>query len=133
MINDKEIYNQRRKAWVHDLRTSGAKQGAGWLRLGDAFCCLGRACVISGIVRGRLNDARDGGYHIYDYDGATATLPQVVQDYYGIRSEVGLFDTPYRVPRTGLEFTQLASMNDGGCTFLEIADAIEARWDELFI
>jgi hypothetical protein len=37
------------RAWIHDLRTTDAKQDAGQLRTADdGYCCLGRACVILG-------------------------------------------------------------------------------------
>lgn len=94
------------RAWIQDLRTTTAKQGKGKLRTKeDAYCCLGRACVVLGIPMGLI------GKHYVTDRGTSAALPV---DYWPL---LGLSDASHDI---------CWEMNDRhGKTFPEIADYIE--------
>lgn len=49
---------------VVDLRTTQAPQARGALRRGNGFCCLGRACEVSG--QGHWLERRDDGEYGFD-------------------------------------------------------------------
>ena len=109
------------RQWVETLRSVKYKQGRGVLRRGDEFCCLGVACDILrdelGLHwrEGQLSmaiTASDGQWeHIY--------LPHQVAEY--------LFgDGKLTNPEVGA--ISLSGLNDGGATFSQIADAIEATF-----
>jgi hypothetical protein len=59
-----------KKRWTAELLSGKFKQGTMTLRTADdKYCCLGVACVISGIVP-TLNEDGD-----YDFDGEVSSLP----------------------------------------------------------
>ncbi len=96
--------------WAKDLEAKGRRQTTGQLREGSSYCCLGRACVIAGMRPQDIN---------------AFSLPEEVVKKFGMNSEVG--DLAY-LPNG---HSHLASMNDGGMTFREIAQIIRKRWKEL--
>lgn len=87
--------------WVAALRSGEFKQTTkGYLKLGNAYCCLGVGCVVAGVpipifIHGRA-----------------------VVSYAPLNDKVGLSARASRI---------LAAMNDGGKSFPEIADYIEAN------
>jgi hypothetical protein len=100
-----------RARWIEALRSGRYKQGRGRLRDGDAYCCLGVACEVSGLGTWRRHD--DGRGDVY----ATPTgilygwLPR------GLRDELGLDENTQ---------SKLMQLNDDeGRTFAEIADWYE--------
>lgn len=96
--------------WIEALRSGKYKQGAGKLRVGDCYCCLGVACEVPGI-EGR--NSEDG----YVYMGLVATAPRKVVELLGLVSEVG------SARGSG---TNLTRLNDHGVPFEEIANMLEA-------
>lgn len=86
-----------KRVWQEALRSGEYEQGRGQLRDEDKFCCLGVLLEVS--------------WH-GDWEWADDYLP----------TEAGVaFDVPYG------DQEGLANMNDGGRTFDEIADWIEAN------
>ena len=128
--------------WAADLRSGSTVQGTGALHERflpepgfdeqERFCCLGRLCVLAleaGVdVKVGALDAPDEGAVLYDRHDAF--LPEAVREWAGMRSEKGTFKAPY-IGKTGYAHNSLAAMNDTGCSFAEIAEAIEKRRDEL--
>ncbi len=103
---------EAKREWVEALRSGKYKQTKGALRHGDAFCCLGVECEISGEGRwapgagewefvGRGSDNRSYG-----------DLPD------DLRGKIGLSIAAQ---------VNLIRMNDTGSSFAEIADWIEAN------
>lgn len=93
------------EAWIKDLR-SGPKQGQNFL--GDettGHCCLGRLCVVLGV----------------EFDPKGIHLPPKAREAAEMKSGTGWY---------GHE-NHLTNDNDSGLTFAEIADIIEAHWEEL--
>lgn len=113
--------------WVQALRSGQYEQGDGWLHYEadgvHKFCCLGVLCELA-VEEGVIppGDPNAGqpknsvGNYIWDYDdGNDCYLPPGVAAWADI-------DNTGRI-----DGYDLADMNDGGSTFTEIADVIEAH------
>lgn len=102
------------RSLVVALRSGEYAQGRGSLRTLDHFCCLGVGCDI-------VKDQVGGEWHL---DNSFRTP--------GTYDRVGL-PPPSVLERYGLwldQASQLASMNDTGASFHEIADFIEREYVE---
>ena len=113
--------NENAKRWVEELRSGRFEQTQHALRRDDAFCCLGVACEISGVGTWSGDLYTVGGRAEANY------LPKAVQSWLGLISQTG----------EGVAdcdgYITLTELNDnGGKSFAEIADAIEANADQLF-
>ncbi len=108
------MIEERKNELVAALRSGKYQQSRKTLRNSTGFCCLGVACDISGISE--WDDK-------YEYDGCESILPKSVMEYYGFCSSGGWL-------KNGDEIG-LAKMNDAGKSFDEIADFIDAHWQEL--
>lgn len=109
--------NDAERALVDALRSGTYRQGAGFLRLGDRYCCLGVACDVLGMRWRKYND--DGVWAIGDVIGV---LPSTARRALGWRDA----DGGLRVRnRDGIQLT-LADLNDAGFTLAQIADVIAA-------
>lgn len=126
--------------WVAALRSGQYKKGKGTLKqagLVSAYCCLGVLCDLHGKETGapwrnRLNSGRE------EYMGSYTKLPTEVRDWAGMGSTIGCIsdsrgrDTVSCMIQVGdMKFDDLITANDGGKTFAEIADAIEANFSFL--
>lgn len=100
--------------WIAALRSGKYKQGRGYLRKGDYYCCLGVFCDVIGL-KSRYAPDREFD-RVYEYDGETTTLPEKVKL---------LFDE--------LNVDKLIGMNDCGQTFEEIATELADPTSEVFI
>lgn len=102
---------EHRKLWVEALRSGRYEHATKQLRNGDAFCCLGVACDISGL-------GEWSGQETPFYLGDNRMLPSGVRDWLGVSGRLGGYGLRNR--------TYLADLNDDGTTFSEIADIIES-------
>lgn len=97
--------------WLDALRSGKYKQGRLRLRRGDEFCCLGVACDI-------YNDTKwkpswwGSLYEVGDGLTIDLLLNGWLKDLFGLTED---------------NMETLASMNDEGKTFTEIADFIERK------
>ena len=123
--------NENVERWVKALRSGEYKQGAGALRSGDQFCCLGVACDLfdSSGWRPSANHFLDS--YLMNGIVRVGALPEEVMHWLGLSDSSG-----YLVTRGGGyiqgQWVSLADANDGGATFEEIADLIEDNADKLF-
>lgn len=101
-----------KREWVAALRSGDYLQTIGALRNNSGFCCLG---VLCDLVMPKAWDERDFGSFVFD-DGATA-----------FPSENALKAAGSAPPYDDHPFWTLASKNDHGATFSDIADYIEAN------
>lgn len=106
------------EVWCAALRGGEYEQGKGRLSDGDRFCCLGVLCDLSGLESWVADDPARWRYGGYD-----AILPPEVMDWACMND-----DNPEVVLSSG-EAMSLASLNDRGLSFNEIADLIEANWE----
>lgn len=110
--------------WLEALRSGEYEQTTGMLRSRDnKFCCLGvltDLAIREGVVpQWKPSDAGD----YYHCAGNYELTPQKVADWAGMMSRN---ESIFFVEGDGTERDlTLAEMNDGGCSFAEIADAIE--------
>lgn len=126
---DANKMNRRvKRMWVKALREKrftekGRKfeQGVGALRSGNRFCCLGVLCELyvreTGDTKFRVGPPPLSD--VYSYGGSESFLPWEVQQWAKLKTtspEVTDFDGNYVV--------SLATLNDEGCSFEEIATLI---------
>lgn len=113
------------RAWIHDLRTTDAKQGMGGLRTkDDGYCCLGRGALVLGLELVPLEKPY--------LEGSAFDLAD--RDEVGGQRGSTLGSHAARLGLTRDEETRCWKMNDGGWwdddkytrhTFAEISDYIE--------
>ncbi len=113
--------------WTKALRSGKYKQTVGRLNRDNLeFCCLGIACEVAladGVdldVSSKTVDSEPRGLEI-SYNDHTGSLPDAVAEWLGIDSDGGLVFEDMNDKRLSL-----AVLNDGGMTFDQIADIIDA-------
>ncbi len=114
-------YNKHQRAWLDDLKKTRAKQGMGELHSQDGWCCLGRACYVLGIPGERRGD---GNAFTEYFEGEDGGLPCSAWHQLKLRSDAGRTSLLFEI--NGKEYGSLTEANDNGCTFKQIAAAIEA-------
>jgi hypothetical protein len=113
--------------WVTALRSGKYEQGKEALRRSnDKFCCLGVLCDLFQKETGRAE--WEGGGIYYKMDNEAAYLISDVTEWSGMQSTDGRFmyeDKGISIMNT------LATLNDNGKSFEEIANVIEENWEQL--
>jgi hypothetical protein len=118
--------NEAERRLIDALRSGEYEQGTGKLRIGNKYCCLGVACQTTKVP---LEEIPSYGGSIWGYVEAGIAgapydinyLPQAVRRELGWRWSTGMTEIP-----GDDEWISLASLNDAGFTFNQIADIIEA-------
>lgn len=95
-----------KQKWVAALRSGEYKQGIGFLKTEQGYCCLGVACAMLGIPTEGLVIQK-----------GTVGIPEML---------TGHGNSHYN-PDFNPLVEKLAGLNDGGKSFNEIADYIEAN------
>lgn len=128
--------NALARKWIDALRSGQYKQGQKKLRDGDAFCCLGVLCDISGL------DKWEYCPNAASYMGFDSIPNRKVLEAAGVRADriddrdntsqfgrscsISLKGLPYR-------YKTIHELNDlGEVTFDDIADLLEKHQDEIF-
>ena len=123
----KENMNQEIKTrWVEALRCGEYKQGRKALRQEDKFCCLGVLCELA-VKDGAIpKPLPQGSRYIYGEPGNSSSnyLPGKVMDWAGIENLN--WAGKYNISEENDGY--LASDNDNGKTFEEIASIIEEKF-----
>lgn len=126
MIKDKAL------ELVAALRSGDYNQGKAVLQLPNGkACCLGVACLISGIER-----RTDEGIFItrpfrFGSNKEMYNLPAEAQILFGFHNSRGSRKDGDPVIIKELEYSCLAEANDAGVSFTEIANYIEENWKYL--
>lgn len=111
--------------WLEALRSGEYKQGTGYLRRGDKFCCLGVLCNLA-VEAGAPKVEEDllPDKNVSTYSGAESVLPSSVMEWAGLKDS-----DPTLVVGSGgaSDYRPVSDFNDGGATFNMIADLIEAQ------
>ena len=106
---------QVKENWLSALRSGDYKQTQLKLHTDDGFCCLGVLCDLYGKENNvEWNLANNG--HNYEFQDKESHLPSSVMEWAGVEGQNPDIDN-------GTE--TLATLNDTGCTFEEIADIIQ--------
>lgn len=105
--------------WIEALRSGNYKQGKQFLNKNEKYCCLGVLCEIEGLLK--RTDVMSGATVYFSDD---RWLTKALASYPGknLRSSQGI------ILSMG---TTLATLNDTGRKFAEIANIIEKHWEEL--
>ena len=117
-------YTKLQKEWLHDLKTTRAKRGEGFLHTIDGWCCLGRALHVMGV---KPDSREDGFCYFAKHSGS---MPDKQWAAMKLRNANGLAKRSFFID--GMGFAGLAGANDAGCTFKQIAAAIEADPSNFF-
>lgn len=122
------MLNPNAQKWVEALRSGKYEQGKNALCRDDKYCCLGVACEVAlqnGVVitkSTRNITAHNQTFVETLFNSSWAYLPPEVQNWLGLKND-----------RASFNLTGLATMNDAGYSFEEIADKIEEKASELFV
>ena len=117
------------KAWLAALRSGTYKQIEGKLRDNDGYCCLGVACELHDATKW---EEGAGGWEYWPEDPTRAIEDDgeridedmgVVELSPSLLEWLGLTDEGHRI---------LASMNDNGKSFSQIADTVEKNQARFF-
>lgn len=105
---------QIKEKWMNALRSGEYSQTRGFLRTTEGFCCLGVLCDL-------YSKETETEWEEYEYAYSSfleefATLPEKVMEWSGLKEPNPYFE----------QVGSLASLNDEGKEFIEIADMIEA-------
>lgn len=144
----KEEQSENRKKWIHALRSGEYKQTVNTLHNDLGFCCLGVACDIyakennidnfwytshNEIMRKTIDDkivSSTVAIYIPKLAGSDCnSLPLEVQNWLGLRSDIGFFSDPVIMEEElySKVYSSLAEMNDvNTLDFSTIADFIES-------
>jgi hypothetical protein len=107
--------------WVEALRSGKYKQGNGVLKDdNNKFCCLGVLCDISDMSI--WIKSIEGSSEFNNYFENSMYLPVKIRQWAEMNSASGIYDDWE---------PSLASENDNGLSFNEIADLIEKHWKVL--
>lgn len=112
--------------WLEALESGAYEQGKDCLNKDNKFCCLGVACDILSKKGTVLKTVKENG--IVDYDNLSTILSEEVIDLLKLNGSTGGF---WNI-RDEFPHLSLASANDGGKTFLEIAAFIRKNPDVVF-
>lgn len=103
---------------VRAIRSGMYKQGRGFLRRFDRFCCLGVGCDVYKSETGKGEWCHDDRFHTHENDESFGSiLPVSVAKFYGVESD------PIIRPGVNLSY-----INDNGNLFETIANIIEVRY-----
>ena len=122
------MLNENAQKLVNALRSGEYAQIIGALHKDSGFCCLGVACDL--FIK--ETDTSPGwtksiwGGFTQSFDDETAVLPDRVRVWLGFRTNRG------GIHHSKEGYISLASANDAGVSFKEIADMIEDEPDGLF-
>lgn len=110
-----------KELWVAELRSGTFEQGKGFLSREGKYCCLGVLCELAVEYGAEVTvspyRSRDD---VKAYDRQAHTLPQSVMEWSGLQEH-----NPFLVLLFLADDTSLATLNDAGFTFDQIADVIE--------
>lgn len=106
--------------WTEALRSGEFRQGKHCLRDGNKYCCLGLLVDLHAKATGGEwdKDFNYVGREVFQYTGVTSVLPSSVMDW-------AEFPTPEGIITND---ETLASLNDDGMSFEEIADKIDKHF-----
>ena len=101
--------------WVKALRGGEYEQGKDSLQSMNGFCCLGVLCDLAA-KNNVLVNTREGSLLVGNY----LADQKPVMEWSGVTTTKGDFGVG-----------SLADMNENGSNFNELADTIEAEWEQL--
>jgi len=128
-----------KKLWTDALRSGEYRQTQLLLHCGDSFCCLGVLCDLAikqglGLDKNQIGDPTSDSDR-FAYDGFDSTLPPRVLEWAGLDRDVPSpgqsgwdCDAEGSPVPFGKEGRDLATLNDTGTSFQDIADVIDEHF-----
>lgn len=110
-----------KKMWVEALTNGSYQQGKFCLQNNGQFCCLGVLCDLHAKETGGVWTQIPDGSGMYE--GMTAILPELVRKWAGLDRRVPTLTSPKNQDET----LDMVVLNDGGATFAQLAELIEAQ------
>jgi len=120
-------FTEIQEKWLQALESGEYQQGHKWLRHDGCYCCLGVACEVMGFEYDLANASFKNGSRRMSWQ-----LDKDVAASLGLRTQLGQLTEGVRGPSGGL-FFNLASLNDNGMPFTEIAAYIRANPENVFV
>jgi len=123
-----DTVEERRAEWLRMLRSGTFAQTTDELHDSHGYCCLGVACKLYQTVTGEgrwLHPDDESSFVVPSSAQDGECMPSVVQEWFGFRTNVG-------ATADDSEHPDLASKNDSGWTFKEIADFVETNPEGLW-
>lgn len=125
MVQKRVIINMNtkvKKKWLKALRSRKYKQGKNLLRKDDEYCCLGVLCDLHSQEHRNVwkPGTKQHPENCYTYIEGWAMLPEVVRLWSGLNESVPIVEYQEKE-------TNLGELNDGGISFEEISQIIEAQ------
>lgn len=118
-------FNEAQEAWLKALESGEYEQSKNCLFNGNGYCCLGVACVVAGLQFEKVGSA-------YIADGAEAELPESLLETFKLFNSYGDFRDDSVQDVATFRTSGLASANDRGATFSEIATFIRSNPTAVF-
>jgi len=115
----KKRLTNAQKLWLEALESGEYKQTTGWLYRKGSYCCLGVAC--------KLYNEENNKKVRYRKHAHLESLP-MVKKWLGLNSDEGTLGD---IPKVQAE--SLATLNDHGSSFKDIAKIVRANPDKVFI
>jgi len=124
--------SQIKQKWIDALRSGKYHQGQSKLYSGDGFCCLGVLCDIYANQVGDITWEKrnpngrfdDDKWDYWYFDDQSEVLPECVSKW----AELDENDPVVTKDIVGQDIiTTLASLNDKGATFEDLAEVIEEQ------
>lgn len=106
------MLTEPQKKWIEALRSGKYKQGKGFLKYKNTYCCLGVACEI---FKDELA-LEEIGVSVKSFDKNSSTCPEKVIKHLDLYSKTGCKNN---------FLTTLTTLNDNGMSFQEIANELE--------
>ena len=105
--------------WVKALRSGEYKQGRGFLKVKERYCCLGVLCDLYDPKGWKM--VSNLNVSTFKIDHNFSRLSKKVMTWSGMRNDAGCYEVNHT----------LIKDNDRGDSFEEIANTIEKEWEEL--
>lgn len=119
--------------WLTTLEQHPERQTTSVLGTSEGkFCCLGQLCDL--LLEREVEEVsrEDSEYDLYTYEGETEELPKSVVKFMGFRDTLGELSEKYVVDEAN-KFGCLATMNDGGVSWSDIAKFIRENPEKVFV
>lgn len=129
-----EEIEAHRKEWIAALRSGAYRQVKARLYDGEGYCCLGVAASLSGIEPVEEESFPHEEYDRWTFDGEPLTLPLAGMHWLGVENVNPSIDLPVEFRTTQGKrdsddyvnpSMDVATLNDSGFTFNQIADLVE--------
>lgn len=123
-------FSEEQERWLQALESGKYEQCKDELWDGDGYCCLGVACAIDGYKKDTRNPMLKGHFLNHNNHSIGGSLDNRLRDKLSLREGNGMLKKMHT--DGGVRLKALASMNDSGWSFKQIAAYIRANPRNVF-